>query len=114
MPGNQLSSIAHIVVLMLENRSFDSMLGWLYPDRPDFDGLTGRETNCWHRNGSTVTVPVWNDLGMSRTEARGPEPAPGELFDDIEAQLWGPTSRLERLEVRAVLPTTTGSPVGYG
>ena len=84
--------IEHMVVLMLENRSFDSMLGWLYPDRPDFDGLTGRETNPWHRDGGVVTVPVWNDLGMSRTEARGPDPDPGELFDDIEAQLWGADS----------------------
>jgi phospholipase C len=30
MPGNQLASIDHIVVLMLENRSFDHMLGLLY------------------------------------------------------------------------------------
>src|SRR5580698_2738975 len=29
MPG--LSAIDHVVVLMLENRSFDHMLGWLYP-----------------------------------------------------------------------------------
>ncbi len=31
--GNQLSSIQHIVVLMLENRSFDHMLGFLYTDK---------------------------------------------------------------------------------
>jgi phospholipase C len=31
MPGSSsLSSIQHIVVLMLENRSFDHMLGFLY------------------------------------------------------------------------------------
>jgi phospholipase C len=31
MPGeNNLSSVQHIVVLMLENRSFDHMLGFLY------------------------------------------------------------------------------------
>ena len=35
--------IEHVVVLMLENRSFDCMLGWLYRDRPDFDGLRGGE-----------------------------------------------------------------------
>ena len=47
-----LSSINHIVVLMLENRSFDQMLGFLYADRnnippigPGFEGLTGREAN---------------------------------------------------------------------
>ncbi|MBN3762262.1 alkaline phosphatase family protein [Burkholderia sp. Ac-20365] len=47
---NQLKKIEHIVVLMLENRSFDQMLGFLYSaDRPaaveHFDGLTGNESN---------------------------------------------------------------------
>ena len=33
MPSaNQLNSIEHVVVLMLENRSFDHMLGFLYAD----------------------------------------------------------------------------------
>ncbi len=32
--------IKHVVVLMLENRSFDCMLGKLYPSGPAFDGLT--------------------------------------------------------------------------
>jgi hypothetical protein len=29
-PNSKLGMIDHIVVLMLENRSFDNMLGWLY------------------------------------------------------------------------------------
>lgn len=29
-PGTNLSTIQHVVVLMLENRSFDHMLGFLY------------------------------------------------------------------------------------
>lgn len=37
--------IDHVVVLMLENRSFDTMLGQLYPGRDGFDGLTGSEAN---------------------------------------------------------------------
>jgi phospholipase C len=49
MPGsNSLSSIQHIVVLMLENLSFDHMLGFLYtgsgnvsPAGQPYDGLTG-------------------------------------------------------------------------
>jgi phospholipase C len=47
-----LSSIEHVVVLMLENRSFDHMLGFLYTDAGNvspsgqpFEGLTGDETN---------------------------------------------------------------------
>lgn len=40
-----LNNIDHVVVLMLENRSFDSMLGKLYPDTIDFHGLKGTEFN---------------------------------------------------------------------
>jgi phospholipase C len=42
-----LKEINHIVVLMLENRSFDHMLGYLRlkAKRADVDGLTGNETN---------------------------------------------------------------------
>lgn len=43
--SNQLSSITNIVVLMMENRSFDHMLGFLYPAGPNFEGLTGNESN---------------------------------------------------------------------
>jgi phospholipase C len=50
--ANQLGKIEHIVQVMLENRSFDQMLGFLYADRgnvspagQEFDGLTGEEWN---------------------------------------------------------------------
>jgi phospholipase C len=50
--ANRLAAIEHIVVLMLENRSFDHMLGFLYSDQQNqspsghpFDGLTGNESN---------------------------------------------------------------------
>jgi hypothetical protein len=53
MPGeNSLSSVGHVVVLMLENRSFDHMLGFLYSDSGNvspagqpYEGLTGTESN---------------------------------------------------------------------
>jgi phospholipase C len=40
----QLQNINHIVVLMLENRSFDSLLGTLYKNAT-FEGLSGTEQN---------------------------------------------------------------------
>jgi phospholipase C len=80
--------IEHLVVLMLENRSFDNLLGWLYPGREDFDGLTGQEFNVWHQAGEESRIEVWNDSGMSRTTARGPDPDPGELFTDMQQQFW--------------------------
>src|ERR1700686_829094 len=57
-----LSAIESIVVVMLENRSFDHMLGYLYsrtgnksPLGQPFDGLTGNESNS-DRKGNPVKV----------------------------------------------------------
>jgi phospholipase C len=85
-----LQGIEHVVVLMLENRSFDSMFGALYPGREGFDGLTGTESNSYiGSDGKTVAVQVWNDDGMSPATATIPDPDPGEYFTDINQQLFG-------------------------
>lgn len=80
-----MPEIQHVVVLMLENRSFDSMLGRLYPNDPDFRGLTLNERNRY----AGTTFPVWNDSVMSPATACIPNPDPGELFSDINIQLFG-------------------------
>ena len=82
----QLDQVNHIVVLMLENRSFDSMLGMLYPASARFDGLLGTETNL-DPNG--IPVPVWNSPGTDRAALSIPDPDPGELWEDINTQLFG-------------------------
>jgi phospholipase C len=83
--------IEHVVVLMLENRSFDCMFGMLYPKSAGFEGLSGAESNPWHRpDGTVATFPVWNDDGMGPASATIPDPDPGELFhQDINVQLFG-------------------------
>jgi phospholipase C len=81
--------IQHVVVLMLENRSFDCMLGRLYPFDPDYAGLTLNESNTY----SATTFGVWNDSGMTSTTACIPEPDPGELFTDMNLQLFGAQGR---------------------
>jgi phospholipase C len=44
--NERLASIKHVVVLMMENRSFDQMLGYLMRDgMPKVDGLRGDEVN---------------------------------------------------------------------
>jgi len=58
--GNGLAAVNSVVLLMLENRSFDHMLGFLYPGNVStsgqpFDGLTGTESNPG-TNGQPVTV----------------------------------------------------------
>jgi hypothetical protein len=82
----QLDQINHIVVLMLENRSFDSMLGMLYPASARFDGLTGTESNL---DANGIPVPVWNCPGTDRAALSIPDPDPGELWEDINTQLFG-------------------------
>ena len=63
---SQLQSINHIVVLMLENRSFDCLLGTLYPTSNSFEGLNGTEQNP-DANGAPVLV--WNSRGTDETTA---------------------------------------------
>jgi len=82
--------IKHVVVLMLENRSFDSMLGMLYASDNTFDGLTGTEQNIWHKPGGlTQPVQVWKSPDFTPTAACIPDPDPGELFTDIHMQIQG-------------------------
>jgi len=40
-----LDNLKHIVVLMMENRSFDHMLGFAQTPAWPIDGLTGNEAN---------------------------------------------------------------------
>jgi len=42
-PG--LDNLKHLVVLMMENRSFDHMLGGLWKENHAIDGLRGDESN---------------------------------------------------------------------
>ena len=55
MPPAGLDNLRHIVVLMMENRSFDHMLGGLTREYPRINGLTGNESNP-DTNGTMVPV----------------------------------------------------------
>jgi phospholipase C len=84
--GN-LTRIKHIVQLILENRSFDSMLGFLYPGRADFDGLKGNE-EC---DGVAPTAPPVKVFKI-KPQPNGyhrPGCDPGEHFQDANEQLFG-------------------------
>ena len=91
MAENQLSSVQHIVQLMLENRSFDHMLGFLYPEKSGpngtpFEGLTGTESNL-DTTGNVVTVHP-----IDATEPGAyfmPGADPGEGYANTNSQLFG-------------------------
>jgi phospholipase C len=87
---SRMRKIDHVVVVALENRSFDSMLGRLYPKSERFDGLDGTESNPWHKpDGSVEQVAVWNSRQLTARAASIPSPDPGELFSDISEQIFG-------------------------
>jgi phospholipase C len=81
-----IGKINHVVVLMLENRSFDSLFGMLYPKSPDFDGLDGSEANL---DPSGVAVKVWAKPGTDKVTMSIPDPDPGELWVDMNQQIFG-------------------------
>jgi phospholipase C len=88
---NQLSSIAHIVQLMLENRSFDHMLGFLYPNHTGpngqpFEGLLGTEANN-DASGNPVTVFPIDPSTAGAYFMPGADP--GEGYANTNSQLFG-------------------------
>jgi phospholipase C len=80
-----LGEIEHIVVLMLENRSFDCLLGTLYPPSPRFNGLPPGSFNTDLMGNR---IPAWSHPGLSNAEMTIPAPDPGELFEDMNMQLF--------------------------
>jgi phospholipase C len=77
------SKIKHIIVLMMENRSFDHLLGFLKADyNADIDGLTGKESLPRDPNDLTKgSVPVTrNGYDVSPDD-------PKHDFDNIATQL---------------------------
>jgi phospholipase C len=94
--ADHLSSIQHIVVLMLENRSFDHMLGLLYADTGNvaprsqpFEGLTGKESNG---GADGKPVPVFAIKPTDPNPYFMPGADPGEGYDATNSQLFGSTT----------------------
>jgi phospholipase C len=90
--ANQLSSIKHVVQLMLENRSFDQMLGFLYSGTGNrsasgdpFEGLTGTESNPDDTGREVVVYKVDKN---SPHPYLMPGADPGEGFFNTNFQLF--------------------------
>lgn len=98
-----LPQIEHIVVVMLENRSFDNMCGWLYRDGPKptqylpptnstktFDGLHqglfNPTANAYFQGQHSDVYPVFPRANATNM----PNPDPNEDFDNVIKQLYGP------------------------
>ncbi|WP_144394675.1 alkaline phosphatase family protein [Pleionea sediminis] len=93
MSKSAWSKIEHIVVLMLENRSFDQMLGYLYhehgnksPLGHDYEGLTGEEFNFDSKGNSVSVFKIKPD---DKYAYFMPGADPGEGYFNTNAQLFG-------------------------
>jgi len=85
MPAG-LDNLKHIVVLMMENRSFDHMLGALMKQYPKINGLTGNESNP-DTNGAIVKVQP-NAQFQSQLD-----PDPDHHFPGVDLQIFGTTQQ---------------------
>ncbi|HEX3784970.1 MAG TPA: alkaline phosphatase family protein [Pseudonocardiaceae bacterium] len=96
MSTSGLGAIDHIVVLMLENRSLDHMLGYLYqatgnvsPTGQPFEGLTGTE-QCPGTDGKPVAVYPITPSTPNAYFMPGADP--GEGYSATNDQLYGSTT----------------------
>lgn len=74
-------NLKHIVVLMMENRSFDHVLGALRAQDQRIDGLTGNESNP-DTTGETVKVAPQAEFQSQL------DPDPGHHYPDVDLQLF--------------------------
>src|SRR5271163_3710627 len=101
MPASSLGKIQHFVVLMLENRSFDHLLGSLQSVDPRVVGKPAAAT-AWSKSARSQ----FNTASGVRTPAKRYTMSfdPGHEFDNIQIQLYGLYSGSDRLPNRPVTP----------
>lgn len=105
-----LGKVKHIVVLMMENRSLDNMLGYLYADQGNrpahvippgssalYDGLSyfqpGENNPFWNPTDKAYFSGGPSGKVCATTKAESlvvPDPDPEEDFADMTYQLFGP------------------------
>src|ERR1700749_3146726 len=101
MPAG-LDNLKHIVVLMMENRSFDHMLGWLQSPQYQIDGLDGTQMN---RDSTGEPVAANNEAEYSGDY----DPDVAHDFLDVTEQLFG-----SKTADTSGTPTMSGFVTDYG
>lgn len=78
-----VSPIKTVVVLVMENRSFDHMLGWMKRLNPNINGVTGSESN------PLSTTDPNSQRFFFKDQAQFVDPDPGHSFQAIREQIFG-------------------------
>ena len=76
------ATIKHLVVLMMENRSFDHMLGYLRANDYQIDGLRRNETNADSTGQAVPVAPTARNSGDLTAD-------PSHDFEDVVEQMFG-------------------------
>lgn len=77
------SPIKTVVVVVMENRSFDHMLGWMKKLNPEINGVDGSESNPINTTDPNSKRVRFGD------EAHFVDPDPGHSFQAIREQVFG-------------------------
>ena len=85
MPPLGLDTLKHVVVLMMENRSFDHLFGYLEATNPKVMGLTGNEFN--QKDPNSPTDPA---IEVSRAFSFVMTFDPGDECYDVQIQFRKP------------------------
>ena len=75
--------------MMLENNSFDRMLGSLFAETVDGGGIKGSAANHWNDDASANPKPPARHV-MAPTTARVIRPDPMHEYPNVQNQLAGP------------------------
>jgi phospholipase C len=84
-----MGSLDHIIVLMMENNSFDRMLGALFPERADGGGIKGSASSHWNDDTSATPQPPTRHV-MQPTTTFIVQPDPSHEHKDVLDQIAGP------------------------
>jgi phospholipase C len=84
-----MASLDHIIVLMMENNSFDRMLGSLFVERSGGGGIKGTANNHWNDDQSASAKPPTRHL-LQPTKTRVVQPDPNHEHLHVMDQIRGP------------------------
>jgi phospholipase C len=112
MPTNLRHALDHVVVVLFENRSFDSVLGHLYgpEDGKVFEGVIGKHLSN--------PIPEWAEHGADRkvvpymvaTDIDSPNPDSGEEYQHTNTQLFNILSQENRFKVAGDMTAPWNAP----
>lgn len=79
--ADKVYPIKTVVLLVMENRSFDHMLGWMKQINPNIDGVTGQESNPLNNSDPNSARINFGDGSVYV------DPNPGHSYQDIYEQV---------------------------